>query len=442
MCSMITEVKITALRAMGIPTAYDYIVNWANSNSSHFWYHIEDDKYRKEKYKIDNLQRPKDIQHLITGASYDIVPLQDSLPKNVIQYYNRTIAKVYRKSFALTKDMHSFSENSGEIPYNLRGSHISDVTSKYLNCVNISYSIINDNKYKDGIYCLACFDNKNWTIQCLGKLSWNQQIVKFNNIGKNIVYLPVLYKDGVSNAIGMPFLLNNEGNLKELSPSKEKQEITLNMKYPFRSTISLWLSFMKGGIFKVANKDDFSDSTRIYKIDKIPFYQNTIKINSVSKKYRYFIYDYSSAHCYINRFDIGDIIFYDSDGKIIKGSVIGNSGSYNHEPSKVFDLDPLTYFEDNQNDSKKFVAIKTKPTRLSKIKFIGRNDGNNIIPGDKYELYLWNGKWKLIGKAIANADGEIVFKNVQKNALLFLKNSKGGAENRIFTYQNGKQLFW
>ena len=70
-----------------------------------------------------------------------------------------------------------------------------------------------------------------------------------------------------------------------------------------------------------------------------------------------------------------------------------------------------------------------------------RHDMNMIKRGDEYELFYYDLEWKSLGRQVAETDS-LVYHNVPDNALLWLKNHTGGKEERIFTYDNGKQRFW
>jgi len=66
---------------------------------------------------------------------------------------------------------------------------------------------------------------------------------------------------------------------------------------------------------------------------------------------------------------------------------------------------------------------------------------NKIFPNEKYELMYWNDEWKSLGVKVAKADS-LVYTNVPSNALLWLKNIDKGKQERIFTYENEKQVWW
>ena len=67
---------------------------------------------------------------------------------------------------------------------------------------------------------------------------------------------------------------------------------------------------------------------------------------------------------------------------------------------------------------------------------------NLIKIGDTYQLFYWdiNG-WVLLETKVASKNS-ITFDNVPKNALLILRDLTRGKQERIFTYENNKQVFW
>jgi hypothetical protein len=83
-----------------------------------------------------------------------------------------------------------------------------------------------------------------------------------------------------------------------------------------------------------------------------------------------------------------------------------------------------------------------EPVKIEKVIYLPRSDGNNIRLGDEYELFYWSNKgWTSLGRQKAK-DIALKFIGVPDNALLWLHDKTGGIEERIFTYENGKQVWW
>ena len=81
------------------------------------------------------------------------------------------------------------------------------------------------------------------------------------------------------------------------------------------------------------------------------------------------------------------------------------------------------------------------PQTVSKIRFMPRNDMNTVQPGDLYELFYWNrNNFESLGRQLAR-DTMLAYTNVPENALLWLRDLSGGKEERIFTWENGKQVW-
>jgi hypothetical protein len=79
---------------------------------------------------------------------------------------------------------------------------------------------------------------------------------------------------------------------------------------------------------------------------------------------------------------------------------------------------------------------------MNKIVYFPRNDGNCIEIGDEYELFYWgNHRWQSLGKKKADRV-RLDYDNCPANALFLLRNLTKGKEERIFTYENGEQIWW
>lgn len=140
--------------------------------------------------------------------------------------------------------------------------------------------------------------------------------------------------------------------------------------------------------------------------------------------------------------DFAELYFYDSsDNKIIKGNIISSGASVRYEkydtPHHICDGDPLTYFAVENVDTLRWVGFDFgEENSMSKIAYIRRGDGNDICPGDEYELYYWvDDRWQLISKKTAE-NVYVDFQNVPSEALYYIKGLSRGVQNRTFIYRN------
>ena len=138
--------------------------------------------------------------------------------------------------------------------------------------------------------------------------------------------------------------------------------------------------------------------------------------------------------------------FIDADNREMSGRIIGTPGAYKEVPyatkEKAFDSDPLTIFE-APTDAGGWVGMDFgEPVRVAAIEFTGRGDGNAIERGDLYELfYFKDGAWRSLGQKTGEGV-TVTFDNVPENALLLLRDRTKGKDERIFTYENGEQIWW
>ncbi len=65
-----------------------------------------------------------------------------------------------------------------------------------------------------------------------------------------------------------------------------------------------------------------------------------------------------------------------------------------------------------------------------------------LTPGKEYELYYWKDDWKLLGSSVAS-DKPLVFEGIPSGCLYWLvEKGSDREEERIFTIEDGKQVFW
>jgi hypothetical protein len=62
-------------------------------------------------------------------------------------------------------------------------------------------------------------------------------------------------------------------------------------------------------------------------------------------------------------------------------------------------------------------------------------------PGKRYELYYWDDGWKSVGQAVAT-DKPLGFANVPEGFLYWLVADGSNKDERIFTIENGRQVWW
>lgn len=411
-CADETSFSIFLCRHLGIPAAYDFTPHWGNRSSNHSWSVLVNPDGKSTPFYMGNF--PGDTAH----------------------YFHSYIKpKVFRYRYSQNKQMIKDFASETSAPKLFVNPHYTDVTDEYCETTDVERPV--PSKYNNRVAYICVFDNRNWVPVHYGKVHSDK--VTFTAMGRGIVYMASILENGTMTPLGNPFLLTNEGEVKELKAGDKRTDMTLLRKYPFMGAQDFFNSRMNGGQFQGSNKRDFSDST-VFHTHKGITNGNWYNIPvATDKKFRFLRYiGGKGSYCNINELE-----FYGLDGQKLEGTIIGTEGEPGTKKERVFDGNILTGFGGNSPDGNWVGLELEKPTQISRIKYIGRNDGNCIEIGDDYELYYWStdGDWELLGsqKATSNA---LHFSNIPSGGLYILKDITKGVEERIFTYENGKQVWW
>ena len=261
-------------------------------------------------------------------------------------------------------------------------------------------------------------------------------------MGRGIVYLPVTY--GHQSRLipaGHPFVLDLDGSVRVLQARHtENETVRLVRKYRDSHALMKYCREIKGGKFQVANRKDFSDSITIATIDDVTESRFHTLASSDLDKYRYFRYLAAPN----SNYNMAEVEVYDEDSnRILTEQVFDAMGDF--MAKRLFDGDVLTYYASyTAKDAPVWSALEfEKPECVSKVRFLPRNDDNFIREDEIYQLYYWDGSgWKLVEETKGNREGILYINKVPINALLLLHNATRGVEERIFTYENEKQVWW
>jgi hypothetical protein len=208
--------------------------------------------------------------------------------------------------------------------------------------------------------------------------------------------------------------------------------------------IRVFHSNMLNGRFQGANKPDFSDSVNLFTVTSMPEEFETAVI-SYPEKVRYVRY-ISTPEA---RGDVAELEFFGgnngSDTLKLDGKIIGYpevSIPIGTPYQNAFDGNKETFFNRYTNGLSWAGIDLGARKRITKIRYCPRSDTNFILVGDTYELCYWeNGEWVSMGTQVAK-DQFLLYENVPSGALYILHNLTRGKEERIFTYEDGKQVWW
>lgn len=403
---------VSLCRHVGIPVAVDFTPNYANRSQGHSW------------SVLINPDGTSTLFHMgfAPGDSVYFV-------KNFIR------PKVFRHNFRLNRVIMETLRHENEIPRLFRNADFIDVTEEYGPVTDVTRSVPNDVDGKVAYICV--FDNKEWVPVHYGMIKYDK--VTFRSMGRNVVYIAATYRDGKIVPFGNPFLVDVDGDVRDIASDETKYgDMTLLRKYPFMSYKDEVNRRLNKGEFQASDNAAFSNAVVLYTHTGLTD-GNWYDILTDNKEKHLFARYVGPAGSYCN---INEIEFISPEGKKIIGEIIGTQGKFGKEREKVFDGDILTGFEGNSMDGH-WVGLKfRKPETIGRIRYIPRNDGNGIEVGDEYELFYWNeNRWKSLGRKKAE-ENYLNFENVPSGELYLLRDLTKGKEERIFTYEDGKQIWW
>jgi hypothetical protein len=353
--------------------------------------------------------------------------------------------KVFRKTFSIQRESLACRNKGESIPGIFNQPNIRDVSSEYFQGTDVTIKVHNPGSLRSKTVYLCVFNNRDWMAVHWAKIKRNR--ATFTCMQKEMVYLPAFYNEKRFIAVNDPVLIDSLGEIIFLKPDFNKKEtLLLKRKYhPDKRSREVFLPRMLNSRFMAANKPDFSDETTLYQIKELPEVTfNTIDIAPL-ETYRYIRYRAEAP----NDSEIAELELYtrDKNGtyRKLNGRIIGTEGAI-YDPlifgkEKAFDGDWVSYFS---HRTEAWVGLDFgKKEKIDRIRFLPRNDDNNIHDGDLYELFYWNdGKWNSLGRQTGTDRPVLVYDHCPANALYLLRNHTRGKEERIFTYENNKQVWW
>ncbi|TWI88820.1 RICIN domain-containing protein [Chitinophaga japonensis] len=415
-CREQSHYLLYVLRSLGIPAASDFDLQHPYRDMGHDWNAIIDNKGKTIYYQMG--KKPG------TGRP------------------DSPAAKIYRRTFRADPASLFYSKAPAEpVPVFFKDPYIKDVTNEYFNTKTISVRLFTGSKISSRKNAYLCvWDNQKWFPVAAGKM--DKGMATFKDMGLNALYLPAIFgDDDTIIPAGDPFILTSDGLVQYISPdTARKAPAVLKRKYYWDA--KHLDTRMDGGKFQAANKADFSDAVTLYiykgRTQPIPY---TIPVTNAGA-YKFLRY-VSPRGGYGG---LAELEFFNDQGKEVAGRIIGSEGSYKdfgNTKEKVFDKELLTFF-DGVSRGVNWVGLELEqPEKISRIRFVPRNDGNCIEVGDEYELMCWNGDtWKSLGRMIAREDS-LIYKQCPTGALFLLHDRTKGRQERIFTFSpTGGQVWW
>lgn len=417
------------MRSLGLPVAIDFVPIWGCINNGHTFNALIMPDGKSIGFSV-----PKD------------------LPDGGVMAWKCT--KVYRRRFDILKDSPAYKyRNKEPIAEPFDNYDIEDVTTAYDVPVG-NVEIKPKNGTNRHLAYLAVPRRDKWSVVACGERKFGKYAFdnvgygyqngieteeQGENIGKGTVYIPLQFDD-TDNLVpaDYPFILSGTGTHSLNPGTASLREVVLTRKYPRFARIVNFAEKTERYIFEGANEPDFSDAEVLHIITSTPFSRMQHFAVESPKKYKY-----ARVRNIYGGLMIGEMAFCDDNGKAIDGKTICHK-ILADEPSvaNAADGDVLTFMKFDENIYNLWLGTKfDRPQRIGSIAFCPRTDDNDISPGDIYELLYWDNDWISLGTQIAE-DYSLIYSDVPSNALLLLRNHSRGREERPFTFENGRQIWW
>jgi len=418
-CSDYDAITTSVMRAHGIPVYNDFTPLWGYRNRlGHSW------------------------SALLHNNGMQIPYVGGMIAPNEAHKLDDRIAKAFRHTYVANEKITRLINSEKHIPRFFTNPFMQDVTPRYALCSDIEVDITD--KTPRYAYLAIFNDASSWSVIDFAKIEHGK--AAFKHLGRRCVYLPMAYDAaGVLRPIAAPIAIGIDGSVRSLiADPGVRKDMVLTRKYPALEYVYDVAKNIIGAEFQVAGKSDFSDAKTVYVISDGSPIAHEITLPDSIGPHRFWRYIQNEHETYCN---IAEIAFYEPDSTTpVYGRIIGTDGYRwifeDMTKDKVFDGDILTAFN-APIDSGAWVGMDFgAPKQLKRIRFTGRGDGNSIDSGHLYELLYWdNNSWASLGRKVAT-DTHLGYRNIPQNGLFLLRDLTKGKDERIFTYENGKQIWW
>jgi len=264
--------------------------------------------------------------------------------------------------------------------------------------------------------------------------------VVFEDVGLNVMYLPVLYDDLGLKHVGTPFYIDGRQRVQTMNKSAGRQDIVLYRKYPLFGNWTAQWERMVGGVLESSDSPDFRNAQTIHRISELPM--GSIDVQLPKPKILRYVRYRCPPRC---RTSIAEFSVYQVNGsEVVEAIPIGHLVKEN-QLKYAFDGNELT-FPDTKKEAywiglDLMMMSSNRATDIGRITLLPKSDGNFIVKGNEYELFYFDRQWISLGKQTAALDS-LVYNKVPKGVVFLLKNWTKGSEERIFTMEGEKQVWW
>jgi hypothetical protein len=321
-----------------------------------------------------------------------------------------------------------------DIPPLFRNPFMKDVSEAYFQTADVKLSL-RKSIPEDIKYAYLCvFGAKQWVPVQWGKIQRDGNVV-FKGMGKDIVYLPMLYQNGNLTPAGSAFLLDKHGKQQILEPHKETAPITVSTytAYLFTDEVIETKRTLNGACLLGSPDKNFAHAdTLVCLNDSMESWGNDIQTTSHTP-YRYIRLEVPK-----DSLNLCEISFFEHDGEEpihpLKYSTNLRPLTSEDNPDRMTDGLSATGWRGKTNGDKGFVCWELPyPSLIKKIHYVPYWKPYFIQEKD-IVLQYWDDAWITAGTQRWEK-GTLTFNDVPQGTIYRVRIE--GTKDRIFTYKNG-----
>lgn len=407
-CLERSRLGVMDCRSKGLPVSFDFTPNWADRGGPHYWNHV-----------LVSRRRSPDFE------PFRIYP-------GAYHYPDNAMAKVYRLTYAPHPLLMEVVEKGLSLPASLSQLFMRDVTQEYGRTADLTIPLPSESAQTSGYAYLAVFDNADWVPVDICRIAHEK--AAFRNVGIDILYLVVACEKGQIIPLSDPFIVDLHRRVNYLRADAHRtQTLHLERKFPAFQHIYDRRKNLRGGVIEAADDRHFTDPVVAAVLPRDRFLSGEVRVTD-TLPHRYWRLRSTEDEAS----DFAELYFYDRDSlKRIAGTIFAPPAPVRNKKydtaEHLCDNDPLTYFAIESGDCPRWAGFDFhRPVAMGRVAFIRRGDGNDICPGDEYELYYWDaGGWKLHAQQRAERVS-LDFEGVPVGGLYFIKGLSRGVQNRTF----------
>lgn len=399
---------IQLMRSKGLPVAIDFTPQWPDRIYGHSWCSV------------------------CTTRGINLMFNPFASNPNYPHYVYARYSKIFRQTYKVNDELYRLLSRGVGMPVQVIHLCTEDVTHEYERTSDLKIRLFPEYKREKLAY-IATFDNNKWVPVYWGEVRRGYAL--FRNMGRDITYLAMAYRDKNLEPASLPFTVSALGEIRYIeADTARRQRVVLDRKNPMYQHVFYKTEYLGNGLIEASDRPDFRDADTVASVSRWKMTSGTESLSC--RPYRYWRLRAVGE----DEYDMAEIYFY-RKGEPVKGRMIdsGKSLDREHRAEHIADNDPETYCRVKGTDY--WVGFDFgEPVGLDRISYIRRGDGNAICVGDTYDIYYWdNRKWVLSDTQTA-ADVTLETDRLPAGGLYFIRGDRGYSQ-RIFTWENDR-VYW